>query len=520
MDTINACGRTLLDTMNQVLDFSKLMSLERQFRHLERRKASSLELKDLHRSAAHLDTHVATDISILAEEVVEGVSLGHFHTQKSTDSSGLLTTAAKASEGSFDTNIPRPNVDVVIDIAPNDWTYSTPPGALRRIIMNIFSNAIKYTEAGHVSLHLEAKEASATSFSRHGTKEHLVTLTVSDTGKGISEGFLRSKLFVPFAQEDSLVTGSGLGLSIVRSLVKSLGGSINVNSRLGSGTIVKVILPLLRSEQKEVEVDFGPRGSAPNEVQHLREAHGGRRVAIMNVDPEDAPNDSSWAVLSRYLTDWYGLILVSSSSQEPVDLILGDELPSQSEIHRCFTDNSTPFLMLSKNYIGRDSIHVQWASGSKVVDIINCPYGPHKLARFIHKSLAKDLKRSTAETTTLPEFPAKPDMSELPTSSNESPESNPNSSSTTPSELSLSTPNTETTDPPDEPRGVRILVVEDNKINLHLMLTFLNKRGFAAVDSAENGSLAVAAVKQAQPGYDFIFMGEVTTCFSLFNTLY
>lgn len=220
----------------------------------------------MHRSAAHLDAHVAADISILAEEVVEGVSLGHFHTQKSTDSSGLLTAAAKDNEGSLDAHIPRPNVDVIIDIAPHDWTYSTPPGALRRIIMNIFSNAIKYTEAGHVSFHLEAKEASATSFSRHGTKEHLVTLTVSDTGKGISEGFLRSKLFVPFAQEDSLVTGSGLGLSIVRSLVKSLGGSIDVNSRLGSGTIVKVILPLVRSEQKQVETDFGPRESASNEV--------------------------------------------------------------------------------------------------------------------------------------------------------------------------------------------------------------------------------------------------------------
>lgn len=242
----------------------------------------------------------------------------------------------------------------------------------------------------------------------------------------------------------------------------------------------------------------------------MREAYGGRRVAIMNVEPEDAHNHPSWAVFSRYLTDWYGLILVSSSSQEPIDLILGDELPSQSEMHRCFTDTSTAFLMLSSNYIGRDSIRVQWASGSKVVGIINCPCGPHKLARFIHKTLANDVKRSTTARTTLPEFSAKPDTNERPISSNESPESDTNSSSTTPSEHSLSTPNTETTDPPDEPQGARILVVEDNKINLNLMLTFLKKRGYAAVDSAENGRLAVAAVEQAQPGYDIIFMGKIT----------
>jgi len=51
-----------------------------------------------------------------------------------------------------------------------------------------------------------------------------------------------------------------------------------------------------------------------------------------------------------------------------------------------------------------------------------------------------------------------------------------------------------------------ILVVEDNKINLNLMLAFLKKRGLAALDSAENGKLAVSAVKEKQQGYDIIFM--------------
>jgi CheY-like chemotaxis protein len=518
MDTINACGRTLLDTMNQVLDFSKIVSLERQFRHSERRKVSPLEMKNIHLSAAHLDAHVATDVSILAEEVVEGVFLGHFHTQNSTDSSALLI-AAKANEGSLDTNIPRPNVDVIIDIAPDDWIYHTPPGALRRIIMNIFSNAIKYTKAGHVSLHLEAKEISETCVSRHGTKEQMVTLTVSDTGKGISEGFLRSKLFVPFAQEDSLVTGSGLGLSIVRSLVKSLGGSINVSSRVGIGTTVKVTLPLARSEQGVHDDHFAPmspsvheRDPPLNEVQYLREAHSGRHVAIMNLEPEDAFNHPSWGVLARYLTDWYGLILVSPTAQEPIDLILGDELPSQSEMHRCFTDKNTAFLMLSSNYLGRDSIQVQWASGSKIVDIINRPCGPQKLGRFIHKCLGKDAGHPTMKTT-IPDRPAKPDTNEYPTPNNESQDPETHSSSATPSERSLSTLDTERTDLSVEPRSARVLVVEDNKINLNLMLAFLKERNLAAVDSAENGSVAVSAVKQEQQGYDIIFMGESTALF-------
>jgi response regulator RpfG family c-di-GMP phosphodiesterase len=56
-------------------------------------------------------------------------------------------------------------------------------------------------------------------------------------------------------------------------------------------------------------------------------------------------------------------------------------------------------------------------------------------------------------------------------------------------------------------RAARILVVEDNKINLNLMLTYLKKRELASLDSAENGSEALDAVKGAEDGYDIIFMG-------------
>jgi hypothetical protein len=519
MDTINACGRTLLDTMNQVLDFSKIVSLERQSQQFERRKGVPLEMKSMHRLAAHLDAYVATDISILAEEVVEGVCLGHSHTQNSIDSSVILTASAKVNEGTLNANFPRPNVDVIIDVAANDWVYYTPPGALRRIIMNIFGNAIKYTEAGNVTFQLDAKEASESWFPHNGPREHMVTLTVSDTGKGISEGFLKSKLFVPFAQEDSLATGSGLGLSIVRSLVKSLGGCINVNSRPGSGTTVKVTLPMARSKPEGNETQSGPmspfvreRDPVLSEFHYLRQKHNGKRVAIMNMEPEVASSDPCWANLSRYLTDWYGLILVSPSSQEPIDLILGNELPSQDQINCCSRGKNTAFLILSSKYIGRDSIRVQGPFGFKVVDLINRPCGPHKLARFIQKCLDKDTRHETIEITSLAEGLANSDLNGRPASNHESQQSGTQSSSTTPSENSIFTPNTEITegtDSPEVPRGARILVVEDNKINLNLMLAFLKKGDFATVDSAENGSLAVSAVKQDQQGYDIIFMGKI-----------
>jgi FOG: CheY-like receiver len=181
----------------------------------------------------------------------------------------------------------------------------------------------------------------------------------------------------------------------------------------------------------------------------------------------------------------------------------------------CSRGKNTAFLILSSKYIGRDSIRVQWPSGFKVVDIINRPCGPHKLARFIQRCLDKDTRHETIETTSLAEGLANSDLNGRPSSNHESQESGTQSSSTTSSEISLSTLNTETTesiegtDPPEAPRGTRILVVEDNKINLNLMLAFLKKGDFATVDSAENGRLAVSAVKQEQQGYDVIFMGKI-----------
>jgi signal transduction histidine kinase len=338
LETINACGRTLLDTTDQVLDFSKIVSLERIWRQLKRNKTSPAELTSMDKISAHLDTFVSTNLAILAEEVVEGVYLGHTYGQKSiasSDQSVLLPNSAAATlslsrrKPKLDTST---EVEVLIDIAQNNWVYQTQPGALRRIIMNVFGNAMKYTESGRVSVHLGVTEASETSRSRRHGREELVTLTVSDTGKGISEAFLRGRLFTPFAQEDTLAVGTGLGLSIVRSLVKALNGTINVHSRLGKGTAVKVSLPLTRPAPVDSLEDSQTAPSIPwtqddtmNDPSSLRESHGGRHVAILGIEPADALEHPFWAIIVRYLTDWYGLDLVSSASQEPIDVILADE---------------------------------------------------------------------------------------------------------------------------------------------------------------------------------------------------
>jgi CheY-like chemotaxis protein/HPt (histidine-containing phosphotransfer) domain-containing protein len=109
---------------------------------------------------------------------------------------------------------------------------------LRQILFNILSNAMKYTDEGHVSLVVDVEIAD----------EHAATLTfsVADTGIGIREEDL-DKLFGEFTQLDlrknRQVEGTGLGLAITRRLCQAMGGDIIVSSIHGAGSIFTVTLP-------------------------------------------------------------------------------------------------------------------------------------------------------------------------------------------------------------------------------------------------------------------------------------
>ena len=104
----------------------------------------------------------------------------------------------------------------------------------RQILVNLLGNAIKFTDAGRVALHLQRRAAS-------------VRIDVEDTGIGIPSEEL-PRLFRPFAQVDTGLTrrhgGTGLGLYIARRLATMLGGHIEVASEPGVGSTFSVVLPL------------------------------------------------------------------------------------------------------------------------------------------------------------------------------------------------------------------------------------------------------------------------------------
>ncbi|KAJ5530612.1 hypothetical protein N7527_004005 [Penicillium freii] len=531
LETVNSCGRTLLDTMNQVLDFSKVVSLERTWRSMKRKKESQLDFRGSDKLANHLDTLVATDVAILAEEVVEGICIGHMYGQSSIASADLPVLMPHQTKSQNQ----RSNVEVVIDVSFRDWVYRTQPGALRRIIMNLFGNAMKYTESGRVTLSLAASSQSEGRSRRQGL-EDLVTLTVTDTGKGISEEFLRGKLYTPFAQEDPLAVGTGLGLSIVRSLVKALNGFIRIRSRPGEGTAVHVSLPLQRPVGT-VSPAIEPSGQLIQQKETLaqtlllRERYSGKRASIWSAGPTDVTTDSNWSEITRYLSDWYGMEIVAWKPDTHIDLVLMHEtdLPN----FRTIAPSATLHALLvlchkSVDYTGAKS---EWLPLASSVDIIRRPCGPHKLARSVMRCLTHGQSRSATpdsalqplslplRPSSLPSTPASPRVSHADALSAPDPDcpgirpmtisplQQPPQITKLPEDISEGPLPEPLLEPPSKPqRLARVLVVDDNRINLNLMMTFLKKRQLTELDPAENGKLAVEAVERMQGGYDIIFM--------------
>ena len=128
------------------------------------------------------------------------------------------------------------------------------PNRLNQVLMNILSNAVKYTPTGG-HIRLEVEELTHT---EHYAKYRFV---VQDDGIGMSEDFQKT-LFDPFTREEksgiNKVRGTGLGMAITRSIVDLMGGSISVESASGKGTRFEVVLEL----PIDIEADTAQKAQA------------------------------------------------------------------------------------------------------------------------------------------------------------------------------------------------------------------------------------------------------------------
>ena len=122
-------------------------------------------------------------------------------------------------------------LNVTVDPNVPEWVQ-VDQTRLRQVLMNLVSNALKFTEGGHVTVAVQ-REAAPTQ------DQFKLRFTVTDTGVGISPD-LRARLFTRFTQGDPLTArhfpGTGLGLAIVKRLVELMGGEVGVDSELGAGS--------------------------------------------------------------------------------------------------------------------------------------------------------------------------------------------------------------------------------------------------------------------------------------------
>jgi cell cycle sensor histidine kinase DivJ len=128
---------------------------------------------------------------------------------------------------------------VSIDCALEETIIRADRPAMRQIMLNLLSNAVKFTPAGGVvSIHAERAESGE------------ITVVVADTGIGIDAKTLAS-IGEPFTQADASNTrkygGTGLGLSISRRLIGLHDGTLTIESILGEGTTVRVMIPAGRA---------------------------------------------------------------------------------------------------------------------------------------------------------------------------------------------------------------------------------------------------------------------------------
>jgi len=123
-------------------------------------------------------------------------------------------------------------IDLVLRFSPNTpaWVVGD-VGRIRQILMNLVSNAVKFTKEGYV--HIEIESVAGTE------RETTIAFRITDTGIGVSRDEL-PQLFQKFSQGDSSTTreygGTGLGLAICKQLVDLMGGNIGMSSELGSGS--------------------------------------------------------------------------------------------------------------------------------------------------------------------------------------------------------------------------------------------------------------------------------------------
>lgn len=412
LNIIETSGKTLVDTINHLLDYSKINSFIENDRAdnkdsvLGKVNANPGERSEQGKTRSQT---LPVELDCLVEEVVESVLAGYSHERISAQRSlrddldytkyrGAV--AQRPAAGHHADTAAQERVQIFLDIERSaSWRFNTHPGAFRRIVMNLFGNSLKFTRSGFIKVSLAQEPAKPFQHNVGAT----VLLTVSDSGKGISEDYIQNHLFTPFCQEDNFAPGTGLGLSLVRQITVNLGGEIKVASQVGRGTTITVSLPLPFTGDGPIPGD--PTGLA-EAVQTLR----GRKVLLRGFDAADlddggrtassGAHDSGKLVESQAhflegtCRDWLSMEVLDGRAgqqhqhkqQQPDLIIHHDSNVSFSDGERIAGEAECPVFFVCEAVVATRNFSYNLpdaASRIRTFDFFAPPFGPRKLARAL-----------------------------------------------------------------------------------------------------------------------------------------
>ncbi|CAG5137411.1 uncharacterized protein ALTATR162_LOCUS94 [Alternaria atra] len=530
LNSLNACGTTLLDTINHVMDYAKLGEARQSISSKRLLDGNTIRLSSkplkIRRNKAP-----AFDLSIATEEVVEAVFSGSTYVPVT---SKLLDAAETPTFEASDPMPQRKSCFIVLDLAfEDDWVFAFPVGSWRRLVMNLFGNAVKYTSSGFVHVSLRVSRGAENSSAATS-----VTLTIKDTGAGISPTFLVNGAFQAFSQEDTHAVGTGLGLSIVKQIIDINGGNVDIRSELAVGTevTVKVALPkpdrsITGNPERSRFLSFLPRLKS-------------RRICILHKklelveartqSPEDEGLQRFISSLARTLedhlhmdvtltTEWEGhgaeLVICPEVSFDYLAAIRRDRVSAHRASRRA------PVAI----FVARDSLEAatlrsdeRVSNRESVVKIMTQPCGPYKLAYVLDACL--DRFAHPEENTVSPgNLSTPPAQNLLETQIREDPstilkwlyidDTLPRATPNTPLLSAAGTLSTAGSAAnkvrpslsEEEPIVSHILITDDNPLNRKLLVTFMRKQCLQ-YQEASNGLEALKAYQQDASKFEVILM--------------
>ena len=165
-----------------------------------------------------------------------------------------MTEISKEIGGIYAAQAELENKYFQLEVLPDQKYVNGDLQGLRQILNNVLSNAVKYTPSGGKITFTVRRESAGKG------KRPVYAFIVQDTGCGMSEKFLE-KIYTPFERDSRFgvphVVGTGLGMTIVKSLVERMEGTIHISSKVDEGTCVLISLPF-----QEVEKVPAPRPAA------------------------------------------------------------------------------------------------------------------------------------------------------------------------------------------------------------------------------------------------------------------